>query len=530
MITYLITGGIVVAAIIVFLILCKIFYKVANVDKALIITGGKKPVIKVSGGAFVIPIFRKAQYFDLCLLTVPTDGDEIKTVTQVPIVVDWTAQIAPNVDDLEALGRCVVLFKERGPSGIIDDVKLTLMGSVRATVANLTPEQVQNDKESFKNDIIKSVEDELTAMGLKLISLNIQDITDNNGYYNNIAMIDMEDKRLNAERKSAQVDQDIRTQKAESEKVASQNELDSELAIAEKNRDNDLKKAAFKAETDKANADAAVAGELQRTIRLQEVAEQEGKVAIIRREQENLAAIKEKDVIKTRAESEKVAAEIKAQEVAAVNTIDAEAKARIAEVDAKGKAIALEREAEGKAKAVKTEAEAEANKTRLIGETEADVISKKGIAEADAIRAKKLAEAEGERAMAEARAGNDKVNFEIEKIKLETQARIEIATKTATIMAELGKNAQFIDLGGSGGVSKTGNVLTDTLSAIPALMKSMNVQNEALNGTPYSDTVRELIDSVAGPVKGILSTANSTTNNYIESDSSTSADDSDTSK
>ena len=80
----------VVAAIIGFL--CAI-YKVADVDKALIITGGKEPIIKVSGGAFVIPIFRKAQYFDLCMLTVKADKDEIKTVTAVPIVTDWTAQI-----------------------------------------------------------------------------------------------------------------------------------------------------------------------------------------------------------------------------------------------------------------------------------------------------------------------------------------------------------------------------------------------------------------------------------------------------
>lgn len=505
MITYLITGAAILASIVFILILCKVFYKVASVDKALIITGGKKPIIKVSGGAFVIPIFRKHQYFDLCMLTVPTDGDEIKTITQVPIVVDWTAQIAPNIDDLNALGRCVVLFKERGPQGIIDDVKLTLMGSVRATVANLTPEQVQNDKEQFKNDIIKSVEDELSAMGLKLISLNIQDITDNNGYYNNIAALDMEDKRLAAERKNAQVEQDIRTQRAESEKVASQNELDSELAIAEKNRDNDLKKAAFKAETDKAKADAEIAGELQKTIRQQEVAEQKGRVRVIEQEQENLAAIKKKDVIKANAEGEKIKAEIKAQETANVNTIDAEAKAKIAEVDAKGRAAALEREAEGKAKAVKTEAEAEANKTKLIGETEADIISKKGTAEAEAIKAKKLAEAEGEKALAEARAGNDKVNFEIEKLKLETNAKIEIATKTATIMAEIGKNAQFIDLGGSGGVSKTGNVLTDTLAAIPALMKTMNIQNEALNGESFNDTVNGLVKAVADPVKGILS-------------------------
>ena len=69
-----IIGIVITIAVIIFL--CCI-YRVAEVDKALIITGGKEPVIKVSGGSFVIPIFRKAQYFDLCMLTVKTDGDKV---------------------------------------------------------------------------------------------------------------------------------------------------------------------------------------------------------------------------------------------------------------------------------------------------------------------------------------------------------------------------------------------------------------------------------------------------------------------
>ena len=511
-------GAAVFVALIIF---CFAIYRVADVDKALIITGGKEPVIKVSGGAFVIPIFRKASYFDLCMLTVPADSDEIKTKTSVPIVVDWTAQIRPNTKDISILKKAIISFKERGNDGIVEDVKLTLMGAVRGVVATLTPEQVQNDKETFKNEIMKSVQDELDEMGLELVSLNIQDITDKNGYYDSIATVDMEEKRKEAEKVKALANQAIRQQTAESEKIAKHSELDTELQIAEKAKDNSLKKAEFKIETDKANADAAVAGELQKTVRLQEVAEQEGKVEVVRQEQANLAAQKQKEVIKTIAESEKVKAEIKAEEKAKVATINAEASARVAEQEAKimtieseanakvmeleasGRAKAMEQEATGKANAVEKEATANAKKIRLEGETEADVISKKGIAEAEAIRAKKLAEAEGEKALAEARAGNDKVNFEIEKIKIENEARIQIATNMATVMAEVGKNAQFVNLGGSStGVG--GNVLTDVLSSLPLLMKNLNVQNQALNGESFNDSLKELVGSVAEPLKGII--------------------------
>lgn len=139
----------------------------------------------------------------------------------------------------------------------------------------------------------------------------------------------------------------------------------------------------------------------------------------------------------------------------------------------------METDALGKAKAIKTEAAANAEKIKVEGETEAEIITKKGIAEAEAEKAILLAKAEGEKALAEARAGNDKVNFEIEKIKIENEAKVQIATNMATVMAEIGKNAEFINIGGSANGSN-GNVLIDTLSQIPGLMKTLDVSNNAL--------------------------------------------------
>jgi flotillin len=552
-----------IVAIVVFL--CCI-YKVADVDKALIITGGKEPIIKVSGGSFVIPIFRKAQFFDLCMLTVSANRDEIKTQKAVPIVVDWTAQIRPNTQDVNVLKKAIISFKERTKTAIEDDVRLTIMGAVRGVVATLTPEQVQGDKETFKEAIVQSVFDELNDMGFELVSLNIQDITDNNGYYDDIAAVDREEKRKEAERVKAIANQQIRQQAADSEKVARQSELDSELEIAEKAKNNDLKKSAFKIETDKARADAEVAGELQRTVREQEIAEQEGRVEVVRQEQANLAATKEKEVIATRAEAEKEKQRIEAEATANVRRIAAESRVQVAEKEATAITIAAEadatkRKTEGQAIAdvTKQTGSAEAEVARLKGTTEAEIVKQKGLAEVDvakqngiaeasvtkekglaeaevakqkglaeaeAERAKLMAQADGEKALADARASNEKVNFEIEKLKIEAEARVTIATKTAEVMAEIGKNAEFVNIGGSASGngalnSPTGNVLTDTLTSIPVLMKTLNAENEALNGKPINDEVKGLVESILGPVKGMLSTSETTNTVPVEDTTST---------
>lgn len=507
---------IIVAAVIVAAVaavagfLCSI-YKVADIDKALIITGGKEPKIKVSGGGFVIPIFRKAQYFDLCMLTVKADRDEIKTKTAVPIVTDWTAQIRPDTQDMDRLRKAIISFKERGQQGIITDVKLTLTGAVRDVVASMTPEEVLRDKAAFAQRVKDIVSDEMSNMGMELVSLNIQDITDRNAYYDNIAALDMEDKRREAENKKAMVDQAVRKQKAVSEKEASQSELESSLAIAEKKRDNNLRMAAFKAETDRANADAAIAGALQNTIRQQEVAEQQGRVEVVRQEQANLAAQKEKEVTITRAQAGKEKVQIEAEAQANIKKIQADAGVQVAEREATAIKIAAEASAErtrkeGQATAdvTKQRGAAEAEVVRQRGLAEAEIIKMQGLAEAEAERAKLMAQAEGEKALADARASNEKVNFEIEKLRIESNARIEIATKTATIMAELGKNAEFVNIGGTGNPGGTGNVLLDTLAGIPGLMKTLDVQNQALNGQSMNDEVRDLVASLVGPAKGLL--------------------------
>lgn len=533
--------------LVVLILLAKSMYRIADVDKALIITGGKKPKVIISGGAFVIPIIRKADFFDLCMLTVPADEDEIMTKTAVPIIVDWTAQIRPDRRNQNQLETAIISFKERGKTGIIEDVRLTLMGAVRDVVASMTPEEVLADKEIFKKNVQESVEDEMNKMGLELVSLNIQDITDRNGYFNNIAFIDKSEKQKAADIKAAETDRITRERKAseslsaekaeaEAKREAEIARMDAEQAEKEKRKETDMKIAQFRIETDTAQANAEVAKELQATVRQKEVEEQRGAVEIMKQEQMNLAAQKEREVKITRAESEKATMLINAEAEANVKSIEADNEIQVAErranakrKEAEGNADVQKTEAtarvtvaEKDANAVKLAAEAAAAKARAEGTAAADVVKAQRVAEAEGrkaqllaeaegtkaqqlaeaegIKAKKLAEAEGERALAEARAANEKVNFEIEKLKIQTDAQIKIATSTAEIMANIGQNAEFVNIGGGNlsslnGNGETGNALIDTIMSIPGIMKVLNVENQALNGQSMTDEIKGISDA-----------------------------------
>lgn len=487
-------------------------YKVARIDQALIITGAKHPKIIRSGGGIVWPIIRKFTFFDLCIRTIVAEGDIIKTTTGVPIVVNWTAQIRPNADEEEELRIAATSFLERKDEEISRDIKFTLDGGVREVVAAMGPEAVLREKEEFSKRVRTSVAEEMRGLGFLLVSLNIQDVTDKQGYYDDLAARDREGRRREAANIRAEAEQAIREKKAEAEQAARQTELQSELAIAERTRDMEVQAAAYKEETDRAKANADIAGKLQETERQRDLIAKQGQAEVERQEQANLAATKEKAVIATRAEAEKQRLIIESEASAEQAKIDAEAQAAVVQKTAEGRAKAAKAEAEGKAEAVKLEAAAgaeaikleavaEAERVQKTGSAEAGVISQKGLAEAEAIKAKGLAEAEAERALAEARAGNDKVNFDLAKLEIERDTRIQIATSVATVMASIGEKAHFIDMGGS--KDESGDVLTNVLGRVPELMKKLDVQNMALNGKPATDTINELVSSVVAPL-GVL--------------------------
>jgi flotillin len=311
----------------------------------------------------------------------------------------------------------------------------------------------------------------------------------------------IEEKRREAEIARAEADKVIRENKAEADRAAQESELAAEIVVAEKTRDNDLKKAAFLIETETADANAEIAKNIQTQIRQVELNEQTGTANAKEKELENTVAERQNKIAKTEAERAVIEAEGVANAAAAKQKIEADAQAKVIVIEADGKADAAKRLAAGQAEAIKLEADAERTRITETGTAEADVVRLKGLAEAEAIKAQGLAKAEAERQMAEALAANESVNFRIEQIKIETTARVEIATNIAKVMADLGTNAMFVHIGGDGGSGtggKSGNFLLDTIAGIPDMIMRGNVRSDAMNDSSLARDLGSIIDTIVG--------------------------------
>lgn len=512
------TLGWVIAVIIVlvivvvgFVIYRMFFYKIAKSSQALVVTGGKKGMrVITAGGAFVSPL-RRHEFFPLNVMTVVSDNKETQTKTVVPVIVTWTAQLRPDTETDGSLEKAIMGFIGKQAVDIERSLQQTLEGEVRAVVATLTPEEVIEGREQFKTDVEKNVKIRMEELGFKLISLNITEVNDSKGHYENLAAKDREEKRRVAENLTAEEQKTIDIKVAETTKESETARIDKELTIAEKDRDLALKKSEYKAETDKAEQDAIYAGRVREQERQQELAVSEGAVAIEREKQNKLAAEAHRDVATTVAETEKQRAVIDAEKEKEKTRIEAEAAAKKNQIDAEAEAIVNQKRAEGEAKAAREKASGEADAVREKAEADAEQIRKTGLAEAEktqavgeaeaaAILAKGKAEAEAEKLMAEALAANDEVNLKVTLAEIERDTKIKIWDGITTTMASVGEKATFIDMGGS--KSGEGDLLTSVLGNVPELLKKLDVKNEALNGLPIADGIGQIVAAITNPSDG----------------------------
>lgn len=482
-------------------------YKKPDAGYALVVTGGKGGLkIYPGSGAYVSP-FRKSQFFSLKTMTVRSDDQEAHTSTLVPIIVKWTAQLRADTSTADALENAVQGFAGLAEQDIEHSLKQTLDGEVRAVIAKMTPEEVVRDKDGFSTQVTEGVSARMKELGFQLVSLNIADVSDRNNYYLNASAKDREDRRKQAETTTADANREVAVARASADEQSRAAEQKRDLAVAEQQQELRLRRAAIQAETDVAEADAAIAGQLQTELRNQELETRRGQVAVVRANQDQASAAARRDVELTEAETArqrlvveataaKEQAEIQAAARARQSEIDAEARANVAKRQATGEAEAAVARAQGEAEALTRTAEADAEMTRKTGLAAAEVARAQGEAEASAIRARGEAEAEVQRLMAEALAANDGANLRVTLAEIQRDTTVKVYTAVGEAMARIGEHATFIDMGGSG--AKDGDLLSSVLGNVPELLARLNVKSEALNGAPFGAALGSVLSGLTG--------------------------------
>ena len=437
--------AVVIAGIIISI--CASGYIKAPPDQAYIISGFRKEKrIFIGKAGIKIPFLERLDKLNLALIAIDVrTSSEVPTADYINIKVDSNVNVKIGQDP-EYLERAATNFLNLNTEQIARVAREVLEGNMREIVGQMRLEEMVSDRQKFAEMVKANAAPDLAAMGLEIVSFNVQNFVDANGVIENLGVDNVVRIQKTAAIARAQSERDIAIEKAKAAQEANDAKAEAAEQIAERNAQLERKQAQLKREVDtqQAQADAAKDIEAENQRKLRDVASTDANIAKAERE----AALKQKQI------------ELKEYELDAMVRKQADADKYAAEQKAAADLVRRQRDAEAKAYEIKQQAEAQrakADADRYAAEQQAAGIAAVGEAEAAAIEKK----AEAQKKMGEASV-----------IEMYLNALPKVVASAAQPLENVDKITLY---GGDGATKMVGDVMKSTDQIMSAITEATGI-------------------------------------------------------
>ena len=455
-------------------------YKKAPPDTAFIVSGLRRRTV-IGKAVIKIPFLERLDVVSLKLIPVDVKtSNAVPTADYINIRVDAAVNVKISASP-EKLALAAQNFLNQKTDYVRSVAQEVLEGNMREIVGKMKLEEMVSDRQKFAELVKENAEPDLAAMGLDIVSFNVQNFSDENGVIDDLGIDNISQIKKKAAIAKAEADKEIAVAKAEADRQANEARVDADREIAIKKNELDIQRAELKKleDTKRAEADAAYSiqeQEQRKTIEVAtanaDIARQEREVELKRKEAEVREQALSAEIRKTadaelyRRQKQAEAEQYKAEK-------EAQAQLFVSEQEAAG--LLAKRNAE--AKAMRFMQEQEAAGIRAKGEAEATTIQARGLAEAEAVRAKGLAEAEAMEKKAEA---YQKYN-NAAMAEMLIQVLPDIAGKIAEPLAQIDKITIV------GGDSSGVGTVADN---VPAVMTRLIETMKATTGIDLTEVIK----------------------------------------
>src|SRR5690348_5418372 len=371
--TVVIAGSAVLGLLMLMIVVIRMYRKVGP-NEALIRFGLGGTQVYSGKGALIFPMVQTCRGLSLELMSFDVAPQQnLYTNQGVAVTVEAVAQIKVK-SDKESILTAAEQFLSKEQNQREGLIRLVMEGHLRGIIGQLTVEQIVKEPEMVGDRMRSTCADDMSKMGLEVVSFTLKEVRDKNEYIMNMGRPDVARIKRDAEVATAEAERDIAIKKAETQRAAAEAiaKADQERVAAqtaslakqaEAQRDLDIKKAAFLEATKKAQATADKAYEIETNVMQQRVVEEGVRVQQVERE----AQVKVQEAEIARRERELIATVLKQAEIERQR---------------------IETLANAERQRLITEAEGRASSIRAQGEAEAEIIFKKGEAEAKAMNIK----------------------------------------------------------------------------------------------------------------------------------------------
>src|SRR6266576_1075664 len=297
-------------------------YRKAGPHEALIVYGVGGPRVVKGHGIIVWPMVQVCRELSLALMSFDVaPQQDLYTKQGVAVTVEAVAQIKVK-SDVESILTASEQFLTKTDQELEGLIRLVMEGHLRGIIGQLTVEEIVKQPEMVGERMRATCADDMSKMGLEVISFTIKEVRDKNEYITNMGKPDVARIKRDADVATVEAERDtaIKRAAATREAAGAKAQADQERVLAdtlsqakqaEAQRDLEVKKAQYVETVKKQEAQADKAYEIQTNIMQQQVVAESVRVQQIEREQQ----IKVQDAEIMRREKELIATVLKQAEV-----------------------------------------------------------------------------------------------------------------------------------------------------------------------------------------------------------------------
>jgi flotillin len=201
--------------------------------------GGRRVGYRIvkGGNAWRRPFIERVDSIDLTNMIIELSAQGAYAKGGIPLNVQGVANVKIAGHE-PVLNNAIERFLGKSRAEVMGIAKATLEGSLRGVLATLTPEQINEDRNLFAEKLVQEVEQDMTALGLIVDTLKIQNITDDVKYLDSIGRIRNAELLSNARiaEAVARADSIVRMAENQQQEVSVQIQAQIEVAKAESQR------------------------------------------------------------------------------------------------------------------------------------------------------------------------------------------------------------------------------------------------------------------------------------------------------
>ena len=303
------------------------------------------------GAAFIVPIFQSYEFLDLTPtpIEIKLEGALSQQNIRVNTPSTFTVGISTGAGIMENAAERLLGLPMTQIRELARDI---IFGQMRVVIATMTIEEINADREKLIDKIFSGVEVELNKVGLHLINVNIQDITDESGYINalgqeaaaraiNEAKVKVSEQERDGEIGKARAEQSQRIEVASAHAAAVEGENEAAVTIAQSSADRREKEA-------EAQRRATAAEKVKEADALREAYTAE-ETAELGRAKKEAASQQANIIVPTEIEKQRIEtlAEAEAEKVRRLKKGEADGIRSLMEAEAAGLMAILSKKAEG---------------------------------------------------------------------------------------------------------------------------------------------------------------------------------------